>query len=466
MEAKKVYESIIKLLFNVIRNDELKYYLYTDKKYREKFVNLVNNLLTLEIDDNASYNEHQWAKTFGQAIVIISKEKQRIQKNEKSLNEVYADYTDFISLTSTEYKKFNLTDTKINFLPEDILNDSKISEEKIEQIKEKIAADQKLNDTSKTDVIGAGSTIKQNKIENEEYQNPNINFNSQIKQLKVVENPLTNPRFYSYNKKQRWFPIIKKVFAIFLLLTVVAMTAISIFTLVSTINFPDDSGSISHWVIKSTKENDPSKLLSEYVYSYSIDAGAGPVLSKITFIIITLLFSAYISYSLFRKPRNLNEKYRMNSWVLIGSFLLVIINIVNAYPYLDPGFLKSRWEGILRAAIDTTSFNLADFNKWWSEIFESKNIILGQGLAIFSFVMMISLTLFTLVIMFVQPRRDREKIQRAVTEYQNAIGAMMQGQEYEMDPTLFDNDEETIIVKKSKFRLWLDDRKSKKNKKK
>jgi hypothetical protein len=59
MNAKKVYESIIKLLFNVIRDDELKYHLYKNETYLEKFVVLINDLLKLEIDNEATYQDLQ-----------------------------------------------------------------------------------------------------------------------------------------------------------------------------------------------------------------------------------------------------------------------------------------------------------------------------------------------------------------------------------------------------------------------
>jgi len=468
MEAKKVYESIIKLLFNVIRNDDLKYYLYNDKTYREKFVNLVNNLLTLEIDENVSYADHQWAKTFGQAIVIISKEKQRIQKNEKSVHEVYVDYTDFISLTSTEYKKSNLTDTKINFLPEDVLNDSKISEEKIEQIREKLEADKKAQEAPKTDVIAAAPVIKQNNnFQNKQTDIPNNMFGSQPQQLKVIENPLLNPRFYYYNKKQKWFPNIKKVFAVFLLITVVVLNALLILSLVSNIKFPEDAGIIGSWMFKPSRDGTPGKTLSAHTEVLPLSGGMQQTTFQgISFIILTLLLSVSVSYSLFRKPRNLNEKYHINLWPFLITIIIIVLSIVSFYPYINLDFVKDNWEKTFKRVIDESSFKMDDFNTWWAEIAETKNLDVFQGLSILSLVMVVILATMTLVIGVIQPKRDREKIARAVSEYQMAVGAMMQGQEYEIDPTLFDDDDEKIIVRKSKFRLWLDEKKSKKDKKK
>jgi len=52
--------------------------------------------------------------------------------------------------------------------------------------------------------------------------------------------------------------------------------------------------------------------------------------------------------------------------------------------------------------------------------------------------------------MIIQPHLDRNKVAHATEEYQRAIASVMQGMNYEMDPTLFDN-EDKIIQKKSRF---------------
>jgi hypothetical protein len=44
------------------------------------------------------------------------------------------------------------------------------------------------------------------------------------------------------------------------------------------------------------------------------------------------------------------------------------------------------------------------------------------------------------------------------------VSAIMQGQTYEMDPSLFEDENDVIISKKSKFKLWMEKKFKKKKK--
>jgi hypothetical protein len=55
VKPNKVYESIIFLLNNIVKNEKLKYFLIKNIEFRNNFLKQVNSLLTLEKDFEQEY---------------------------------------------------------------------------------------------------------------------------------------------------------------------------------------------------------------------------------------------------------------------------------------------------------------------------------------------------------------------------------------------------------------------------
>jgi hypothetical protein len=203
MEPNKVYESIVKMLFNVVRNDELKYHIYKNEDYRKQFLGLINDLLTLELTAEAKYHDKQWATTFGKAIVIITGQKQRLEKNEKTVDGIYEDYSKFLTYTNKDFGIDNLSETAIIFSQEEILMDAKLSPQKIAHFEEKAA---KL----KQEQVEAEKQTAQDETTSDQVKQEETNFNSRADNpyLNDIQNkmpipPTSDPRFYPYAKKPK-----------------------------------------------------------------------------------------------------------------------------------------------------------------------------------------------------------------------------------------------------------------------
>jgi hypothetical protein len=63
-------------------------------------------------------------------------------------------------------------------------------------------------------------------------------------------------------------------------------------------------------------------------------------------------------------------------------------------------------------------------------------------MSIVALVFVVITVVFGIGLLVINPRVDREKIMHANSEYQKAVMAAKQGQKYEMDPSLFEKEDE------------------------
>jgi hypothetical protein len=86
MEANKMYEDVVYLIFNVFKNEKSRTMLKVDPEFEAKILELINDVLLLEKDFNAKLDGNVWFAEFGKALVNILQVKAKFEKvdNKKS----------------------------------------------------------------------------------------------------------------------------------------------------------------------------------------------------------------------------------------------------------------------------------------------------------------------------------------------------------------------------------------------
>jgi len=460
MAPNKVYESIVKMLFNVVRNDELKYHIYKNEDYRKQFLGLINDLLTLELTKDTKYHDKQWATTFGKAIVVITGQKQRLEKNEKNVNEIYEDYSKFLTYTNKDFGIDDIAETMIIFSQEEILMDAKLSPQKIAHFEEKEA---KLKE-EQVEAEKRAKTKEENSSDQVSQEETGFKSTAENPYLNDIQSkmpipPTSDPRFYPYSKKPKWMPWMRWIIGALSIALSIVLISFMIYGLTKNINFSKDNKAIGDWVLSS----DTSSTLRSVNQSFRLDLTnqANSILSCILYGFVAM----YLGYISFKKPNSVAEKYHI-SYVYFVVLLVTYLGTIGLfYRFIDLNSLKNLWLGFIKSNVESSSFDKAAFNEWWDWIVVNKSLHQFQNLAIASTAFGGILAIFSIVIMIIQPHVDRNKVAHATEEYQRAIASVMQGRSYEMDPALFDNDDK-IIQRKSRFATWREKRLEKKKNKK
>lgn len=59
MDSQKVYKSIIELLTALLKDDKLKYWMLKDGRFQKQTISLINDLVTLEKEHQASFEDQE-----------------------------------------------------------------------------------------------------------------------------------------------------------------------------------------------------------------------------------------------------------------------------------------------------------------------------------------------------------------------------------------------------------------------
>jgi hypothetical protein len=128
----------------------------------------------------------------------------------KTVTKIYEDYSQFISFTNSEYQKQVSDLLQINFTQQDVLDDARLSQDKIKHFEELETVNERNNQTSAqaNERITNEDQQQQEKVVSPNSQqhsnsNPRYNpfFNGVPQNLPIP--PTADVRFYPYTKKQK-----------------------------------------------------------------------------------------------------------------------------------------------------------------------------------------------------------------------------------------------------------------------
>ncbi len=470
MDSQKVYKSIIELLTALLKDDKLKYWMLKDGRFQKQTISLINDLVTLEKEHQASFEDQEWAVVFGKAVVLLTDEKHRFQRlDNRDVDAMYKDYTDLIAYVA---KKFDFKQSQISsrhqIHQEDILTDAKLSSSMINKFDEEERTKIKAAAVEKTQAArleAIADNVEENGHQNQEpeHQANQNNFFNPLQQglADMPSSPASDPRFYPYSTKPKWMPIFKMVLGIIGIISAIVLIAANAYAISVSFKLNDsvdkignDSvGAMIGWLITGRKEGSGWQTLADVTNKYNLAAmGSGGFLSIVTFIFYAIP-AIYLGYACFARPKSNREKYRISYFALFFTILFFALSIIQIYRFASPDTLKHGWKTFYSSNFD--SYNETTFNSWWEgmmRVYPVKGIAIFTEISLAFLGVTLAMCLFSLI---VNPRPDRNKMVKANAEYQQAIVATMQGQSYTYDESLFDSDE-VVIKNKSKFRLWIE----------
>jgi len=131
-----------------------------------------------------------------------------LEKNEKNVNEIYEDYSKFLTFTNKDFGIDDIAETAIIFSQEEILMDAKLSPQKIAQFEEK---EVKLKQEQLEAEKQQQTSQEEQKSDQVSQEEPNYRSTADNPYLNDIQNkmpvpPTSDPRFNPYSKKPKWMP--------------------------------------------------------------------------------------------------------------------------------------------------------------------------------------------------------------------------------------------------------------------
>ncbi|ATG97382.1 hypothetical protein [Mesoplasma lactucae] len=492
MDSQKVYHSIVELLYNVVKNDKLKYWILRDLEYRQQAVTLVNDLITLEKEHDAKYKDEQWSTTFAKAIVIITDTKLRFERlNDRSVEKMYQDYSDFIAYSNKNFdtNRLELEHNNLPFTSETVLLDARITPQKVahydeEELKKKEAKLKEEESRKKTEeynqqqwgAAGAGANAGQTQADQQAYNQAENMFESVMQNM--PQPPTQDPRFYPYKTKPKWMPTFKIVLGVIVIISAIILIAANAWASATTFTLSDSLDKIGNaqlqeammkWHLNDVQNGQivqGTKTIADINnVKFHLDTTQGTGFMMVFTYILYAIPAIYLGFICFSKPKNTIQKYRVGYGALIFTIIFFAITIVQIYHYANPHELQSTWDKFFNKYFDKSDgYSTTLVNEWWNgmeDVYPVKGICAFMDVAL----AFLSLTIvMCLVTCFLNPKQDRQKIALANAEYQRAVMAAYQGHKYNMSPELFDDEDGAVLRPKSKFSLWLESKFKKKPK--
>ncbi|WP_434341932.1 hypothetical protein V2P24_01570 [Mycoplasma putrefaciens] len=467
---QELYLKLIYLAKNIIKTEKLRYFIYKDAEFRDKFLVLINNILTLETNFEMSFEGQTYAKEFAKAFILITKqaEKQRFETfDDKTQDQISDDLDQLVKFIVKEYKvprtklldQTELVTVQVISQSTELTNkmiekwDQKVQESKTEQ-----TADKPVESVTKPADLEAKNNQNLDNAANNLFSslNQNILSNPDIPPI-----PTQDPRFYPYKTKPKFMPTFKIILSV--------LSAISTILLITTLSYLsltrlDIKNGFDNGFDWNTYVKDSNKLtfLERFPLVGLGVRGFTSVISTLFYILPTAFICSYTKKS----NSNPREKYRMSLLPVIVFLVLFGAVTATLSNFASISNISNAWKKELLGFITDEKEKFASqFDSFWQQVVNKYGPKIN--IAVILSITSMSLTIVTLIVavilLIVNPKLDREKIQKATTEYQKVVLAAMNGEKYEMDPSIYDH-VEVQIKEPSKFKLFLMKFKSKKDK--
>ncbi|AXK51160.1 hypothetical protein [Spiroplasma alleghenense] len=452
MEAKqKQYEDILNILNNIVHDEKLRTNLFSDEKFRDLFVSQVNNLLSLEIDNNLTFSDKKWAAIFGKSLVNITKQKIKFSKIDNNTEDnIFADYTMLANFVTKEF----------NFEKEELLKINEITEEGIKdnssvtpEMKKNFLTDDKVNPD--IEIVDKDKEIPNTK--NSE------GFNNNPQGLVAPPlHPRQDPRFYPYKTKPPGIRIAKYMIGASLLLLTSILLIFFILGISRRYNFGIDNNDISGLFNGFHVWNPEDKLYNKFIVAggnvnlsnlniISSPFGDAQLINPGFWIYAIAGFCIYRGLKFFSTSRNRVEEYTYGLGNAVFVWIIVVMFIAMYSQYLSEDWIKNSYKNHIKINFFNESegalkiyplekFN-SDFEVFWKD-FNSKSIFLPMRiLAIISTTISSFVALLSIMLIAINPKGDLEKLKLADMEYQKMLSELMQGRKYEMSSSLYEKDD-------------------------
>lgn len=435
MEAQKIYDSTVISLFNIVKNEKLRTKIVLDDNFKEQVIQMVNNLLFLEVEEKTLYKDIKWSPIFGKSVVNILKQKIKFEKpDNKKLEDIYADYSYTLTFCLNNYSvsRDELNNSLIDISEKEIQLNSRVSEE----MKNLYNEDTKENPT--VEVVDK-SDEQPNQSNSNANQNFNNNYNYQGESIPIP--PMQDPRFYPYLTKPKYIRWVKLVFGVMFGLTGLFYLVLNLLFLFQKQNVGASVDEIKdlfeNWKFLGGKTGiiDSGSLLG-------IKSGQ----ANYVMIILIMLLLSWIVYTIVAPPKRYREQFVFPIYNLIVPVIFLVAIVITpgigGFSYIfGMNDLEKNITNLLSTQKDI-QINDGDIKRLVDFLVGKFNLPLIKAVIWLLFVFLIASFASLIVLISINPRLDRQKVIRATQEYQKLINEALQGRKYQMDPTLYENQEE------------------------
>ena len=425
-EATKIYKKLIIIFFNLLRSAKLRAQLKFDKGFKEISFQNINNLLGLEIDYNLKYD---YTKIIAQLFVNIVSSNERIEKPDLlNLKEVKKNKKSFLTKIENEFKNLNFKEkiTKTNF---DDLNSKKIIEainfddDLTSKKFNKVKVEKKQ--TKNTNYSKASSNNNSNQNTN---YSQNANFFNNANQNyanagnNVTPHPLLQEKFYPYTTRPKWIINYKKILGICVItLFIVFFLVESILSYLFPVSLKDFTYDSTSGIVTFSKGTAKPLQISMMAFGgFFLLIAAGLILG-------------YFGFDLLGKKRFKRDHYYTQPialWVMLIFIIYIGFSILFS---IIPSLLNFELKKSLKFSGKFPS------GGYYNNIVQSSTYLMWQIVYSIFLVAFVVAAGGIVYLIIKNPRLDREKIARANAEYAKLIQAKFNKQDYEMDPSLFDD---------------------------
>ncbi|AJM71741.1 hypothetical protein [Mycoplasma yeatsii] len=475
---QELYLQTIYLARNILKTEKLRYFIYKDNQFKNKFLTLINNIFTLEANYDQNIDGETFAKQFAKAFILITnqKEKQRFETfDNKTEEEMFSDIDTIIKSIIKDFKvaKTKLVDQTEKITSSEIQTLSVLSEEIISKWDQKLQQEDKpkqqeniktQNEQENVEVDQNNQTVQQQDM-NEIFKQFNQNMFENLKNKELPVLPIQDPRFYPYNSRPKFMPIFKIILSI--------LSIISTILAISTLLFLSLN-------VLDISSNEYVEKLKANAWTHFMDSNRAQILKKIplgglkligvqgiSLALLHILPAVLICSYTFKSNQNNREKYRMKLMPVILFVVMFGMMLGTLFNFISSKNIEASWKRDLLDLIQNNKEQFKNhFNGFWTLV--TKNYGSKINIATILSAVCLSITIFTLIVavilLVVNPKLDKERIIKANIEHQKAVMAIMSGESYEIDLSLYDT-EEIEIKEPNKLQLFIMKLKNKKSNK-
>lgn len=481
---EKLYKQLVNLDYAVFSNNDMLAKILSDEKFKDNVLQTINGLMFLEKNNSVTLDGIQYGKSVGRAFVKLLNEKVAFSISSLTTDKIEEEIIFFSNFISNTY----------GISKDEILDSGKTIKdtEFIEFVREYKETEfvGHNNTTIQDDATvqinninaGAAGNIKVNNPgSNQQRQNQSQpNFNGQPNMGQLFQNPMNSERFYPFKTKPKEMKWIKFAFAGSMIIIGIMFIIIYAILGAEQIKFTQDD-KFSEIFTKATEDDfnldaygkryvdyfkgnwifNPFTLISK---NPNLATGTNTFSIILNIFMILILFSSV--YPMLKQPKFYRDQYHVNGGTLF-LFGFVIIMFVFPLFFSKSGGITSMIMYLGFKGADT-SLIADDFLKWMfkegylngnpdvtefvSAINDQMNLVVLKVLSIVTIIFMFIFVAMYIAILLINPKLDREKYRLFIMEVQKKAMAQMQGQSYEIDPSLFESDEEMAAWKKKKNR--------------
>ncbi|WP_348735574.1 hypothetical protein [Spiroplasma endosymbiont of Ammophila pubescens] len=478
MKENKLYAHIVYTLYNIFNDDNIKAQVIVNQDFKKLIIQQVCNLLTLEKEFNANLNDNKFTLSFAQVLADITNESETIEKVDgATFNMLDEEYVAFVQYIVSNFGVEKNYITRENIVTNELIDATAdfTDEKAIDNAREKlkVKANEEAADESQPEVGSArgigGIGASMGGI-GPDFSDPGKFDMSQMMQqmANMPIHPRLDPRFYFYTSKPKYMPILKKIVAGFVILASALLILlwflnsylnIYLDTKVIVYTIPGTSviviiGGVADSALHNANNNFSEVFSFGSKYKFLLMQSAGLQ----TFSgILSILPGIFLGYELLGKKRFKRDNYVVRFWPVVLSIIILLYSSLSLIQVLLPNVVEKYFNSISvpnggyiiknDPQLEITGWLLLPdsdltmtINSLVSEVYNSTTY---QVLHIFTIISMITGLLagiMVIILAVLAPKTDRNKLIRANTEYQKVVTAMMNGQKYEMDPTLFDDE--------------------------